>query len=85
MLVSINDSQKKNQPDFFFFRSCPNTADENFPWNVPCASADLSSRLSLFSQWRGTRSNDSLGLWHLMSGCPTGAEIGVAWLGTLLV
>jgi len=62
---------------------CPNTTDASFPWNVACTSAELDIRLSLFSQWRGTRSNDSLGLWHLMSGCPTGSEVGIAWLATL--
>jgi hypothetical protein len=63
--------------------TCPNTTDPNFPWNVPCTAAELDARLSLFSQWRGTRNNDSLGLWHLMSGCPTGSEVGIAWLSTL--
>ena len=82
-LVSVNDSEK-NRPNLSF-PSCPNTTDASFPWDVPCASAELGSRLSLFSQWRGTRSNDSLGLWHLMSGCATGSEIGIAWLATLSV
>ncbi|KAF8807176.1 zinc metalloprotease [Phlegmacium glaucopus] len=63
--------------------TCPITTDPNFPWNVPCNSTELDARLSLFSQWRGTRRNDSLGLWHLMSGCPSGSEVGIAWLGTL--
>ena len=62
---------------------CPTTADSNFPWNVPCSGAELDSRLSLFSKWRGNNNADGLGLWHLMSGCPTGSEVGIAWLGTL--
>jgi len=43
----------------------------------------LDGRLSLFSQWRGVKGNDSAGLWHLMSNCPTGSQVGIAWLGTL--
>ncbi|TEB34929.1 zinc metalloprotease [Coprinellus micaceus] len=62
--------------------NCPATPGE-FIWNVPCSAATLSSRLSLFSEWRGTVSEDGNGLWHLMSGCPTGAEVGIAWLATI--
>ncbi|KAG8935926.1 hypothetical protein FRC02_005681 [Tulasnella sp. 418] len=63
---------------------CP-TANPNPPWNTPCTSpATLNDRLSLFSQWRGDKgASDGAGLWHLMSGCPTGTEVGVAWLGQL--
>ena len=43
----------------------------------------LNTRLSLFSQWRGAKGSDGAGLWHLMSNCPTGSEVGIAWLGTL--
>lgn len=65
--------------------SCPATAPSDAPWNVPCNNTNvtLNDRLSLFSQWRGTQGDDGTGLWHLMSGCPTGTEVGVAWLGTL--
>ena len=63
--------------------SCPSTADPATPWNIPCSSAELDTRLSIFSQWRGNKGNDSIGLWHLMSGCPTGSEVGIAWLATL--
>ncbi|KAJ3751090.1 Metallo-peptidase family M12-domain-containing protein [Lentinula detonsa] len=63
--------------------TCPTTADSAVPWNVDCTNVDLNDRLSLFSEWRGQRGNDSIGLWHLMSGCPTGTEVGIAWLGTL--
>ncbi|KAF8323148.1 hypothetical protein DL93DRAFT_2070654 [Clavulina sp. PMI_390] len=63
---------------------CPATKDPANPWNVPCADATLDDRLALFSQWRGDKGGgDGAGLWHLMTGCPTGTEIGVAWLGTL--
>ncbi|GJJ08889.1 hypothetical protein Clacol_003109 [Clathrus columnatus] len=64
--------------------TCPTITDPAFPWNTACnTNITLNDRLSVFSEWRGTRSSDSAGLWHLMSGCPTGTEIGVAWLGTL--
>lgn len=65
--------------------NCPASAPADAPWNVPCnmTNVTLNDRLSLFSQWRGTQGDDGAGLWHLMSGCPTGTEVGVAWLGTL--
>ncbi|KAJ2931176.1 hypothetical protein H1R20_g5919, partial [Candolleomyces eurysporus] len=62
--------------------TCP-SGSTDLPWNVPCSSANLNSRLSLFSAWRGTLGDDGNGLWHLMSGCPTGAEVGIAWLATI--
>ncbi|KAI0960895.1 hypothetical protein AcV7_000147 [Taiwanofungus camphoratus] len=64
--------------------SCPNTADPSVPWNVDCSSnVTLNDRLSMFSGWRGSKGDDGAGLWHLMSGCPTGTEVGIAWLATL--
>ena len=65
--------------------TCPpsGTGDASRPWNTPCGTVTLNDRLSLFSAWRGTLGDDGTGLWHLMSGCPTGTEVGVAWLGTL--
>ncbi|KAF5377173.1 hypothetical protein D9615_006432 [Tricholomella constricta] len=63
--------------------SCPVGADPARPWNIPCGGAELDTRLSLFSQWRGDKGDDGIGLWHLMSGCPTGSEVGIAWLATL--
>ncbi|KAK4690008.1 hypothetical protein P7C73_g122, partial [Tremellales sp. Uapishka_1] len=37
-------------------------------WNVDCnTNMTLDERLSEFSEWRGDRSNDGIGLWHLMS------------------
>ena len=55
------------------------------PWNIDCGTVTLDERLSLFSQWRGAKGADGAGLWHLMSGCPTGTEVGIAWLATLRV
>ncbi|EUC65568.1 reprolysin family zinc metalloprotease [Rhizoctonia solani AG-3 Rhs1AP] len=72
--------------------SCPPASPTPNPaWNTPCTdSITLNDRLSLFSAWRGERggssgsgAGNSAGLWHLMSGCPTGTEVGVAWLGQL--
>ncbi|KAG9088315.1 hypothetical protein FRC06_002104 [Ceratobasidium sp. 370] len=62
--------------------ACPPASPTPNPaWNTPCSdSITLNDRLSLFSAWRGQKS-DGAGLWHLMSGCPTGTEVGVAWLG----
>ncbi|GAA6062534.1 hypothetical protein JCM10212_004300 [Sporobolomyces blumeae] len=55
--------------------------------NVQSSSSlgiDLNSRLSVFSQWRGDKGGaDGAGLWHLLSACSTGSEVGVAWLGQL--
>ncbi|KAF7796585.1 hypothetical protein EIP86_007766 [Pleurotus ostreatoroseus] len=63
---------------------CPTTADPSTPWNVGCeTNVTLNDRLSLFSEWRGQKGDDGAGLWHLMSGCPTGTEVGIAWLATL--
>ncbi|KAH9996624.1 Metallo-peptidase family M12-domain-containing protein [Russula vinacea] len=65
--------------------TCPTVADPAIPWNVNCSTpnVDLDARLSLFSQWRGAKGVDGAGLWHLMSNCPTGSQVGIAWLGTL--
>ncbi|ESK98122.1 zinc metalloprotease [Moniliophthora roreri MCA 2997] len=63
--------------------TCPSQPDPSKPWNVDCTNVKLDERLSLFSQWRGDKGNDGIGLWHLMSGCPTGTEVGIAWLATL--
>ncbi|KAF8736654.1 hypothetical protein AX14_014221 [Amanita brunnescens Koide BX004] len=63
--------------------TCPSQPDPTLPWNIPCSSAALDDRLSIFSQWRGQKGQDGAGLWHLMSGCPSGTEVGIAWLATL--
>ena len=63
--LGIVELQVQNQ-------SCPQTATSDAPWNVPCTqNLTLDQRLSMFSQWRGDRGNDGIGLWHLMSACPT--------------
>jgi hypothetical protein len=52
--------------------TCPSQAIQGTEWDVSCdQSLTLDQRLSLFSQWRGNRGDDGIGLWHLMSACPT--------------
>ncbi|KAI9306123.1 Metallo-peptidase family M12-domain-containing protein, partial [Cunninghamella echinulata] len=64
--------------------TCPTTPDPNNVWNQGCSNAyDITTRLSDFSRWRAKTPNDGAGLWHLMTNCPTGAELGVAWVGAL--
>ncbi|KAM0755937.1 hypothetical protein T439DRAFT_16267 [Meredithblackwellia eburnea MCA 4105] len=72
--------------------ACPTTSaqvDQSNPWNVGCAEGggpglDLNARLSTFSAWRGAKGGaDGAGLWHLMTNCSSGSEVGVAWLGQL--
>lgn len=76
--------------------SCPRTTNSSVPWNVGCPSGsggssstasnglDLNARLSAFSQWRSNKGGgDGAGLWHLLTACNSGTEVGVAWLGTL--
>ncbi|BGP42156.1 hypothetical protein JCM10449v2_006161 [Rhodotorula kratochvilovae] len=79
--------------------TCPSSSaevDSAYPWNLPCPTSgsgsasgsslgvDLNTRLSIFSQWRGDKGgSDGAGLWHLLTECQTGSEVGVAWLGQL--
>ncbi|KAL4907008.1 Metallo-peptidase family M12-domain-containing protein [Aspergillus multicolor] len=63
--------------------SCPSSASASEPWNTPCGSGDLNSRLNAFSSWRSTIGNDDNAYWTLMTGCPTGSEVGVSWVGEL--
>jgi hypothetical protein len=52
--------------------NCPSSTPQDATWNVHCNNdLTLDERLSRFSQWRGDRSSDGLGLWHLMTACPT--------------
>ncbi|KAL4884903.1 Metallo-peptidase family M12-domain-containing protein [Aspergillus karnatakaensis] len=62
---------------------CPSTASSDTPWNVGCGAGDLNWRLGQFTQWRGQIRNDDNAYWTLMSGCPTGTEVGVSWVGEL--
>ncbi|WAQ92889.1 hypothetical protein PtA15_17A371 [Puccinia triticina] len=68
---------------------CPATPKADAMWNVGCPGSgtgglDLNRRLSVFSDWRGKKGGgDGAGLWHLLTDCSSGSEVGVAWLGQL--
>ena len=52
--------------------ACPTSTPQDATWNVHCDDdLTLDERLSRFSSWRGDSSGDGLGLWHLMTACPT--------------
>ncbi|KAL2817896.1 Metallo-peptidase family M12-domain-containing protein [Aspergillus cavernicola] len=61
---------------------CPSTASSDRPWNAGCSAGDLNWRLQAFSEWRGSV-RDENAYWTLMSGCSTGSEVGVSWVGEL--
>ncbi|ETS64719.1 hypothetical protein PaG_00671 [Moesziomyces aphidis] len=63
--------------------NCPATATQDAPWNIGCGTISIDERLSDFSQWRTQQPGNGIGLWHLMTACNSGSEIGVAWLGTV--
>lgn len=64
---------------------CPGTPQAATLWNQGCSSdLDITSRLNLFSAWRGTL-EDTNSHWTLLTSCPTGSEVGLAWLGQACV
>lgn len=64
--------------------NCPTSATGNVRWNQACSeNYQLDQRLSDFSSWRASNPANGTGLWHLLTACSTGTEVGVAWLGTL--
>ncbi|EPS45017.1 hypothetical protein H072_975 [Dactylellina haptotyla CBS 200.50] len=64
--------------------TCPVSPPVSAPWNLQCTSnATIEDRLNIFSQWRGTKSGDGLAFWTQLTNCPTGASVGLAWLGLL--
>eukprot|EP01117_Protostelium_nocturnum_P007487 TRINITY_DN2678_c0_g1_i3.p1 TRINITY_DN2678_c0_g1~~TRINITY_DN2678_c0_g1_i3.p1 ORF type:complete len:1126 (-),score=283.22 TRINITY_DN2678_c0_g1_i3:1037-4414(-) len=55
---------------------------EGFPsWNH-ATCPDIQTKLSQFSEWRGSR-NANAGLWHLITGCYLSRTNGMAWVGVL--
>ncbi|KAI8379013.1 Metallo-peptidase family M12-domain-containing protein [Blakeslea trispora] len=61
--------------------TCPSTPASSTGWNQACSTSySISTRLSDFSRWRGNIGNDGAGLWHLMTNCATGHEVGIAWM-----
>ncbi|KAJ1678955.1 hypothetical protein EV182_003017, partial [Spiromyces aspiralis] len=64
--------------------SCPNSPGSDTAWNQQCSDTyTIERRLSDFSSWRAKRSNDDAGLWHLMTACASGPEVGLAWRSVL--
>ncbi|KAJ5779366.1 hypothetical protein N7457_007086 [Penicillium paradoxum] len=61
---------------------CSSSGSSATPWNVDCNGGNVSWRLNEFSKWRATHSDDNA-YWTLMTNCPTGSEVGVAWVGRL--
>lgn len=62
---------------------CPSTPSDDEPWNAGCSAGDLNWRLNEFSSWRSQLRGDDNAYWTLMTGCPTGTEVGVSWVGEL--
>ncbi|KAL5046457.1 hypothetical protein BDW71DRAFT_197642 [Aspergillus fruticulosus] len=62
---------------------CPSTPGNDEPWNAGCPAGDLNWRLNAFSSWRSRLRGDENAYWTLMTGCPTGTEVGVSWVGEL--
>ncbi|KAL4816210.1 Metallo-peptidase family M12-domain-containing protein [Aspergillus spinulosporus] len=62
---------------------CPSTPSNDEPWNAGCSAGDLNWRLNEFSSWRSQLRGDENAYWTLMTGCPTGTEVGVSWVGEL--
>ncbi|KAL6237942.1 hypothetical protein BDW75DRAFT_52263 [Aspergillus navahoensis] len=62
---------------------CPSTPSNDEPWNAGCSAGDLNWRLNAFSAWRSQLRGDENAYWTLMTGCPTGTEVGVSWVGEL--
>ncbi|KAF3177218.1 hypothetical protein TWF225_003021 [Orbilia oligospora] len=64
--------------------TCPVTPPQTAPWNLRCSSnTTIEDRLNILSEWRGTKSGDGLAFWTQLTNCPTGASVGLAWLGLL--
>lgn len=62
-------------------RNCPGSPQPATPWNRACTGDfNIQQRLNSFSQWRGDR-QDRNSHWTLLSKCPTGSAVGLAWLG----
>ncbi|KAL3455055.1 Metallo-peptidase family M12-domain-containing protein, partial [Aspergillus heterothallicus] len=63
---------------------CPSSSSSDLPWNVACSPGiDLNWRLQQFSTWREASGGNTNAYWTLMTGCPTGTEVGVSWVGEL--
>lgn len=63
--------------------ACPDNASDSVPWNVACSAGILDWRHQQFTTWRGSLSDTTNAYWTLMSGCPTGQQVGISWNGAL--
>jgi hypothetical protein len=63
--------------------NCPGTASDSSPWNVGCSEGDMNWRLQQFTSWRSSLSDSTNAYWTLMTGCPSGSEVGISWIGQL--
>ncbi|KAI9298737.1 hypothetical protein K502DRAFT_362160 [Neoconidiobolus thromboides FSU 785] len=64
--------------------SCPSSPSSDTPWNRKCDTGyTMENRLGDFSSWRDKKGRDDTGLWHLMTDCKSGPQVGLAYLGTL--
>lgn len=64
-------------------QNCSGSGSQGAPWNVECGpSVNLGDRLSLFSKWRGEKT-DTNAYWTLLTTCNTDATVGFAWRGQL--
>lgn len=63
-------------------QNCSGSGSQAAPWNVKCGSVNLGDRLSLFSKWRGQKT-DTNAYWTLLTTCNTDATVGFAWRGQL--
>ncbi|RPA87031.1 zincin, partial [Ascobolus immersus RN42] len=63
--------------------SCPGSPPASAPYNIPCTAenVNITNRLDLISKFRGTKKDDGLAAWTLMTKCQTGSAVGLAWLG----
>lgn len=69
------------------FGTCSDPTNATTAFNQACSAGyTITQRLSDFSEWRGSQTSNISqvsGLYHLMSTCATGAQVGIAWLNTL--
>lgn len=76
------DNSSSSSPSPSIQKNNSNNNSAKSKWNSPkCDSSySMDERLSDFSKWRGDKKDDSLGLYHLMSGCSGFDVVGIAWL-----
>lgn len=69
---------------FQIMTTCSSANPQQLSWNRECSmDYSITNRLNDFSQWRGNKSADTAGLWHLLTKCSSGATVGIAWTNTV--